>query len=396
MTNLEDVVAKADSQFKRREFGRALETIAEVPELLQARADLLEIKARSYQALGRPLDAIAAWEQILRIEPANKTAQSQIPACYATLGREEVFKDVHAQLRQNKFRDALTALEAGPPEWQRHPEYHRLQARCLERVNDYGSALAAWQQRARAQSADAEALVHIGICHAAVGDMEQAERAFKTAVDRFPRNMFAQFEWLFFRLKQQGALRETSALIAELQRLEALSDTPASFNVQLDVLRTRLLSLDDVGELLALEIEKGIRSSAASGKGESLRSIYERFEPVGNDCEFGFAQRKHGAEPLSLLRWTSITPENLIRLLNDRFEQFEALERYRIEQGPGGEFILKESTYHTSSHTMIKTLMRMARSHCNSCAAGRRFSSASSSKRQPKAPRSSCTSSTSA
>jgi hypothetical protein len=96
-----------------------------------------------------------------------------------------------------------------------------------------------------------------------------------------------------------------------------------------------------------------LADAAAVARG-SLRGIYEQFEPVGNNCEFGAAQRHHGAEPLALFRWTSITPANLIRLLADRLQNYEAAERYRLGGEPGGEFILREDVYGTASHTQLK------------------------------------------
>ncbi len=40
----------------------------------------------------------------------------------------------------------------------------------------------------------------------------------------------------------------------------------------------------------------------------------------GFGCEFGFFQREHGQEPLGLLRWASISPEDLIRALDAGFD----------------------------------------------------------------------------
>jgi hypothetical protein len=64
--------------------------------------------------------------------------------------------------------------------------------------------------------------------------------------------------------------------------------------------------------------------------GLPLPELVLQFESLGgggklNDnwgfgCEFGFFQREHGQEPLGLLRWASISPEDLIRALNAGFD----------------------------------------------------------------------------
>lgn len=47
-------------------------------------------------------------------------------------------------------------------------------------------------------------------------------------------------------------------------------------------------------------------------------ALMERFCSLGDNCEFGIAQRAFGAEPADLLRWAAISPPTLIRLLEAR------------------------------------------------------------------------------
>ena len=55
-----------------------------------------------------------------------------------------------------------------------------------------------------------------------------------------------------------------------------------------------------------------------------------------------------------MFRWTSITADNLSRLLGDRFEGFDEPQRYRLDIAPEGEYLLKEDVYSTASHTRVK------------------------------------------
>lgn len=57
-------------------------------------------------------------------------------------------------------------------------------------------------------------------------------------------------------------------------------------------------------------------------------SVHSAFESLGDNCEYGFVQRKHGCEESSLLRWGISHPETLLNGIESNFEglyQFENL-----------------------------------------------------------------------
>jgi tetratricopeptide (TPR) repeat protein len=60
--------------------------------------------------------------------------------------------------------------------------------------------------------------------------------------------------------------------------------------------------------------------SAATVNNLPRRDLVQRFESLGNNCEFGFVQRREGAEPLGLLRWSTTK----VSVLADAFEQILA------------------------------------------------------------------------
>jgi hypothetical protein len=88
--------------------------------------------------------------------------------------------------------------------------------------------------------------------------------------------------------------------------------------------------------------------------GLSPAQLMLRFESIGSNCEFGLVQRRCGAEPLGLLRF-SATP--LHRLLAGLANGFEGLgETGAIEpqlHGPRSprEYMIKEKTYELVYHT---------------------------------------------
>jgi hypothetical protein len=66
-------------------------------------------------------------------------------------------------------------------------------------------------------------------------------------------------------------------------------------------------------------------SAPAAESGDDARSaspdqLMMQFESIGENCEFGLAQRRCGAEPLGLLRFASAPIERLLAALEHRFE----------------------------------------------------------------------------
>jgi hypothetical protein len=78
------------------------------------------------------------------------------------------------------------------------------------------------------------------------------------------------------------------------------------------------------------------------------RDLMLRFCSLGNNCEFGFAQRAYGAEPLDLLRWGSTDYRILTRMLRERFEHIGAgIELWRQ---PTGHRMLRHRHYKFDGH----------------------------------------------
>jgi hypothetical protein len=77
---------------------------------------------------------------------------------------------------------------------------------------------------------------------------------------------------------------------------------------------------------------------------------FGRFESLGGGgdrggCEFGFLQRMHGLEPLSLLRWASIEPEGLAEALERRFEGLGEPGAIEVEAQPSCDWRASDLVY---------------------------------------------------
>jgi tetratricopeptide (TPR) repeat protein len=90
--------------------------------------------------------------------------------------------------------------------------------------------------------------------------------------------------------------------------------------------------------------------AAAADQKPPLKALLLRFESIGDTCEFGMVQRRFGAEPLSLLRWTSTAPDDLVTALNTDFAGVGEPDHTIIEI-VNGEFTTRDDRYYMFSHT---------------------------------------------
>ena len=80
-----------------------------------------------------------------------------------------------------------------------------------------------------------------------------------------------------------------------------------------------------------------------------------RFESLGDNCEFGLVQRRCGAEPLGLLRWSAITAAELVRGLDAGFDGIgdPSNMSFRIEGGGHPEYLIDDRAYALTFHTFL-------------------------------------------
>jgi hypothetical protein len=85
------------------------------------------------------------------------------------------------------------------------------------------------------------------------------------------------------------------------------------------------------------------------------------FESLGgvlHGCEFGTIQREFDAEPLGLLRWCDITPEQLTAALHARFEGVGSTENTLLDVSHNGrydEYVTRDTRFGMVMHTFVRT-----------------------------------------
>jgi tetratricopeptide (TPR) repeat protein len=93
---------------------------------------------------------------------------------------------------------------------------------------------------------------------------------------------------------------------------------------------------------------------------DEMRAMLARFTSLGGDfrgCEFGEVQRHHGVEPLGLLRWTEMLPEELIAALEARFEgvgQPENTDVYVQAYGEERVYQTADKRFGIRKHTFVQ------------------------------------------
>jgi hypothetical protein len=72
-------------------------------------------------------------------------------------------------------------------------------------------------------------------------------------------------------------------------------------------------------------------------------------------CEFGLVQRHYGIEPLGLLRWSNITPDNLAVALERRFEGVGSKQQTELRISTDGlnEYSTHDRRFGMAMHTFV-------------------------------------------
>ncbi len=187
-------------------------------------------------------------------------------------------------------------------------------ARVLMLQNRNDQAIACLTDLKQRSPDSVPAYVELAAALSRAGRWDEAESICKQATTRFrsPRGSLIEYANIAVR---RAAWREAFDRWQEAMRLH-----PADPEIRKGMATTRLA--------LAAEIEAngGDLSLVERPQSEDQGSIADllmKFESLGAPvwgCEFGFVQRKFGAEPISLLRWASVNTRRLIEALESRFE----------------------------------------------------------------------------
>ncbi len=92
-------------------------------------------------------------------------------------------------------------------------------------------------------------------------------------------------------------------------------------------------------------------AAVTSVDGTAMRRLMIGFESLGDGCEFGHVQRRYGAEPQGLMRWTDATVDGLIAALGARFAGLGEPANTQLAIGPDREFLVADRLWGFTLHT---------------------------------------------
>jgi hypothetical protein len=117
---------------------------------------------------------------------------------------------------------------------------------------------------------------------------------------------------------------------------------------------TRLLALRVVRIIFApLPLPAFAKSESGERDRIAQRDVLLQVHSLGINCEVGFLQRKAGAEPLGLFRWTTAPLHKLVRAMEQSFKGLGAPGTLNIQIDRETEFIVRDSVYNFQYHSFV-------------------------------------------
>jgi len=186
-------------------------------------------------------------------------------------------------------------------------------ARVLASQGKRGQAIACLADLIERLPNTVQAYVDLAAALSRDGQRDEAETVCRRAISRFRFHRGPLIEYANIAVHRE-AWQEA------LNRWrEALRLLPSEPEIRKGIAATRL-ALAAAGDANGDDAPLEIPPDEDQG---SLADLLMKFESLGAPawgCEFGFVQRKFGAEPISLLRWAGINTLRLIEALECRFE----------------------------------------------------------------------------
>jgi len=197
-----------------------------------------------------------------------------------------------------------------------------------------------------------------------LGRLDEAEAVISEAAKRFPTD----YQVLVYRAQTAARRRDWPEALRRWKDVQALYPQGYEISEGFDMLRmvSQLERVDreEIGAhapLLSRPGQGGAESDTSKdGSGQIIGNqltddpdLFRRFESLGGSCEFGIAQRIGGAHTLGLLRWCSIQPDKLVKLLESRFEGIGLPEHTFVTLTDVGEYALVDKRYFTM-HTFVE------------------------------------------
>jgi tetratricopeptide (TPR) repeat protein len=228
---------------------------------------------------------------------------------------------------------------------------------------DWPAAVTRWQQTRVRFPSRAEGYVHGVEALSQEQRFDEAEDLVRQAIGLFPSDRSV----IFSHADLATRCNDWAAALTRWTQARRMFPNDPSISPQIFTARMRLFESDPNA---AAAIEAGLPlgpldlSFAAglpriSEDGTAMHEVMMAFESLGGNllgCEFGGMQRAFGAEPLGLLRWTEMGPDQIIAALEARFDGVgtpDFTDLRLLEHDGRNEYITGDKRFGMASHTFI-------------------------------------------
>jgi tetratricopeptide (TPR) repeat protein len=279
------------------------------------------------EARGEWTEAEQRWRSFLSFDPNPWWAHTGLANALAQQGRAAEAESV-----------LLAAQERLPQDGALFVDF----AEIASREQQWPEAARRWAT-VRARWPEVRAYLGEGLALAETGRFDEADKVIEEAMKRFPsqHDPVAVYAEIAVRRKdwQTAVLRWTHArmLFPELE----------GFGHRLFEARLHLYDADPTDDRA--------QDEEVPAMPEDRRAMYDlmmSFESLGNGCEFGTVQRTYGAEPMGLLRWAAIGPQELVAALDSDFAGTGTLEQTNLWVHRK-EYIVGDKKFNMGMHTFI-------------------------------------------
>jgi hypothetical protein len=220
-------------------------------------------------------------------------------------------------------------------------------ADALTRLQDWPAAFAAWQKLMTDFPESPSAFTAFGRALRDAGELQASADHLQAARAQFPDDAEISLQ-LALTLSAQRNWPAALAVWAGLKRRDP--QHPAIAPHLKDVLWKARQDQGLADGMRGFDIPEILNDFGAG----AVTALLMRFESIGSNCEFGLVQRRHNAEPLGLLRWAAISPDDLVTALDTGFAGVGDPEHTVIYEH-NGEYMTEDRRYYMLSHTFTAT-----------------------------------------
>lgn len=308
-----------------------------MPPAVKSELDGIAERAAAALERGESDEALRLWSSVRSHAPADPIGYIQAGITLRGLGRPE---DADAMFLQGMSQCANTFELTLEYAWTAH---YRL---------DWTEAIARWTDVAKRFPGVSHGPVGVARCLIQLGRADEVE-PYLAAFDFAPTNDMDVGIILAEMASVKGDWKES------VRRWSILRSAYPDNSRVIDGYGQALWQLhSDEGEQAALPAPAGADAlprpvDIAVVSDVEIRNLMLRFQSLGENCEFGLVQRRFGAEPIGLLRWTYAKPERVVQLLSNQFAGIGSEAGTRLNVSKYGEYFIEDLENDLVFHTFI-------------------------------------------